>query len=272
MATKGTIDKWKSKEWIEVLAPKLFNSKTIGYTIATDPRTVVGRVLKVDIGEITGESSMRQRTTMRFKIDKIVGSQAETKFLGYFIQQDQRRSIARKKNTKIYVNLKVKTRDEKEFRVKTNITTDMGAPRSTRTQVQKKYIQMLTDEAQAEKFSNLISDLIGNRFALKAKKELHKIYPIRQVLIEKVEIPEELVMNDEVAKLRQRREEFAAAAVQADGVKPAEEKKEAKPAEEGKKEEKTESKPAEEKKPEEKKEKKAKKEEPVKTEAVTVGQ
>ncbi|MFH1450634.1 MAG: hypothetical protein ABIF92_01490 [archaeon] len=203
---KGTVDKWKSKKWIDVLAPKMFNSKPVGSTVATDIKKVLGRVVNVNLGDLTGDRSMRQRVKLRFKIEKIIGDQAITKFLGYAVQQDNRRNIGRKKSIKVYVNKKVTTKDGKEFIVKSSIVMDRGASRSTKTEVLKKYEEFLTNEASGEKFTNLISDLLGNNVALKAKKELHKIYPVKHITIEKTEISEKLELPDEpVAKMRQRR-------------------------------------------------------------------
>ena len=204
---KGTVDKWKSKKWIEIVAPKMFNSKPIGHTVATDPRKVVDRVIKVNMGDLTGDHNSRQRITLRFKIEKLVGDQANTKFLGFMIQKDQRRNVSRKKTAKVYVNQKIKTKDDKEFIVKSNIVISRSASKSARTAVDKKYREALIDESKGSRFSDFISDLLGNRISSKLKKELHNIYPVKHITIEKVEISENIELPDEpVARVRQRRD------------------------------------------------------------------
>jgi len=203
---KGTVDKWKSKKWIDVIAPKMFHSVYLGQTISSDIRTTVGRTITANLSDVTGDHGSRQKVKLRFKIEKIVNDQAQTKFLGHIIPQESRRTTVRKKSSKVYINQKVRTRDDKEFNVKSTIVMDRSANRSTRTEIGKKFIKILLREARDMKFSDFISNVLNNRVSITAKRELHKIYPVKQVVIEKTEIAESVELPDEpVGRSRSRR-------------------------------------------------------------------
>jgi len=250
---KGTVDKWKSKKWFSILAPKMFNSRQIGQTIAIEPKKMIGRVIQINLGELTGDYNSRQRVTVKFKIDSLQGNDAITKFLGHAIPPESLRAMMRKRSAKIYVNQKVRTRDNKEFTVKSSIIVDRKATRSNKTAIGKKFEEFVAEEARNTKFIDLMSNLINNRIAITAKKELHKIYPVKQVVIEKTEIAENVELPDEpVARIRQRRRPVEGGAPERRDFRPQrgrrEEKVEEKKPEEKKEEPKIEEKQVEEKK------------------------
>jgi len=203
---KGTVDKWKSKKWIDVIAPKMFHSRHLGQTIASDSRKVVGRIITVNLSEVTGDHGSRQKVKLKFKIEKMIEEQAQTKFLGHIVPQESRRTAVRKRSTKVYVNQKVRTRDDKEFNVKSSIVMDRSANRSTKTEISKKFAEILLKEARDAKFSDFISNVLNNRVSITAKRELHKIYPVKHIIIEKTEIAENVELPDEpVGRIRSRR-------------------------------------------------------------------
>ena len=203
---KGTVDKWKSKKWIDVIAPKMFHSKNIGQTIASDIRNVIGRTVTVNLSEVTGDHGSRQKVKLKFKIEKVMGEQAHTKFLGHLVPQESRRTAVRKRSTKVYVNQKVRTRDDKKFTVKSIIVMDRSANKSTKTEISKKFAEIVLREARETKFSDFISNVLNNRVSITAKRELHKIYPVKHIIIEKTEIAESVELPDEpVGRIRSRR-------------------------------------------------------------------
>jgi small subunit ribosomal protein S3Ae len=193
---------------VEIISPKMFNSKSIGHTVTSDFKNMEGRIITVNMGEITGEYNPRQRLKLRFRIDKIEGNQAKTKFLGHSIPQDYMKTVARKRNSKVYIKQEVRTRDDKRFIVKSTVVIDRSATRSTKTAINKRYREILAMEAKNSKFSELISSILGNRLSIKAKKDLHKIYPVKHIVIEKTEIDDSVQLPDEpIARNRSRRRE-----------------------------------------------------------------
>jgi len=258
---RGTVDKWKSKKWVEVLAPKMFNSRVICQTIATDTRNIVGRTINIGLDEVTGDSGPRQSLKLKFKIDAMRGNQAVTKFMGYAIPESYLRTMTRKMSTKIYINQAVKSRDNTVFTIKSSIIVNRKAPRTTKTMLMKKFRELIIAEASSTRFTDLISGLMGNRIAITMKKELHKIYPVKQVVIEKTEISESVKLPDEpMSRIRDRRRPDDRREVRRE--RPAkeeapvkeEEKKENAPKAEEKKEPEEKEKPKEEEKPAEKEE------------------
>jgi len=44
-----TADKWKKKQWYNIIAPAEFDKVVIGETVAEKPKNIEGRIIKIDL-------------------------------------------------------------------------------------------------------------------------------------------------------------------------------------------------------------------------------
>ena len=49
-------DKWKAKNWYQILAPPLFDNVPIADTLADKPNSLIGRVTEASLQDLTGSS------------------------------------------------------------------------------------------------------------------------------------------------------------------------------------------------------------------------
>jgi hypothetical protein len=119
------------------------------------------------------------------------------------------KTVVRKRNSKIYVNEEIRTKDGKNFRVKSIMLVDRSTNKSTRTELLQKFKEILKREAHKKNFNEFISELISKRFASIAKHDLHKIYPVKHIVVEKTEISEKVDLPDEpMGRIQQRERNY----------------------------------------------------------------
>ncbi len=184
---KVAVDKWKQKKHFEIIAPALFKEKKIGETFAADYRMLMGRGCKVSLSDITGDPKM-QRIRLVFKIQDVKGERALADYLGHEITQDYERSLGRRRNTKIYSNQKVETKDGRKVVVKSIIVANGKLNVSISNSLRKKLLEVVAAIAKEENFEDFIGAILHGKLSAKLKRELHKVHPIRSAIIQKSEI------------------------------------------------------------------------------------
>jgi len=111
MAKKGKVTKLKTrkgkKKWFPVKAPKIYKSKDLPQVTAYEPAELVGRMIMINMKEITG-SGRDSNTRAKFEIVKVQGDTAMTESRGFFVNDAQVSRVGRKAVTRIesvfYVN------------------------------------------------------------------------------------------------------------------------------------------------------------------------
>ena len=54
---RATKDKWKSKNWYNVMAPEMFNRQKVAETLTDEPEKLMGRIAEVTVQDINGDFS-----------------------------------------------------------------------------------------------------------------------------------------------------------------------------------------------------------------------
>ncbi len=190
MVKVATVDKWKLKQWFEIIAPALFHEQSLGETFANDSRLLVGRVVEKALSDLTGDSKM-QRIKLIFKITDVKGERALTKYLGHAITQDYERSIGRRRSSKIYSNQVVLTKDGKKVVIKSFIVASSTVKPSLKSDLRKKAVAAIFEFAKGENFNDFVSSVLYGKLSAHVKKELHKLYPVKYAVMQKSHVAEE---------------------------------------------------------------------------------
>ncbi|NPA86861.1 MAG: 30S ribosomal protein S3ae [Candidatus Diapherotrites archaeon] len=186
------VDPWKTKQWFVIKAPKVFGEKDVGQTAAQEPDMLIGRTVEVLGSEVTGSLSHLQYL-LWFKINKVVGSNAFTDLVGYELERSFMKRLTRRHISKVEVVFDVETRDKKKLHVKAIAWTAVKVSRKKRTDMRKKMMEMITEEAKKKDKDELIKEFFAGDLTKRIAEELKKIAPIRRVEIAKVRyIPEEV--------------------------------------------------------------------------------
>ena len=93
-------DRWRSKVWYNINAPEIFGASQIGETLADSPGKLEGRVTQITLQDITGDFS-QMHVKLNFQIDRIVGLDAHTTFVGHDLTSDYIRRLTRRKHSKM---------------------------------------------------------------------------------------------------------------------------------------------------------------------------
>ena len=103
-------DRWKSKNWYNVLAPPSFDNVTIADTLADNPENLINRVTGVSLQDLTNDFR-KSHITLFFRINKVKESNAYTEFIGHTLTSDYLRRMIRRRRSKIDGVYDVTTRD-----------------------------------------------------------------------------------------------------------------------------------------------------------------
>ena len=180
-------DSRKAKQWYKVVSPEMFGRVPFGETIANDPERIVGRIIETTLGDLTNNFS-KQNTKLKFRVDRVAGDSAYTKFLGHEMTTDYVRSLVKRRTSRIDSIVDVTTTDGYTVRIKPSCFT---VKRARANQV--KCIRDLSKSVVMERSKNLdlnqlIQDVVGGKISLDIYKEAKVIYPLRRVEVRKTEI------------------------------------------------------------------------------------
>lgn len=179
-----TLDKWKKKQWYNIIAPNEFDRKLLGETVAEKPKILVDRVIKVDLGQITGQRQKRHIRIL-FKVVKVEGNNASCEVIGHGISHGFMNRLVRRRMSKIELVQTVKTSDQKKFKIKTVALSVRKLNRKQETAIRKKMDEAIRKSAQKKPFSQFSQEVIFGVVSSKLFKQLTKIAPLKRVEITK---------------------------------------------------------------------------------------
>jgi small subunit ribosomal protein S3Ae len=180
-------DSWKSKKWYSVMSPELLGNVNVGETIASNPDSLVGRVLETTLGDVVGDFS-KQNIKLRLKISRVGGDTAYTKFVGHQLTQDYLRSLVKRRSSTIDSNIDVVTNDGYTVRVKPSCFTIKRAHLTQIRALRKLMNNIISEHAREYNFDQFIKEILNGKLSATIYKEAKKIYPLRRVEIRKTEV------------------------------------------------------------------------------------
>lgn len=181
--------KLKKKRWFPILAPRFLGQKEVGETYLSEAKAALGRPLKINLRDLTG-SFKDQNIYLHLKIKELAGNSLQTELEGYAYLPFFLKKLARKQVGKIEDSFFFETKDNKGVRLKPLATTVFPAKRSAQAALRKKLRQRLEEEGTKLSFEGLFDSLLKNKLQMELKKELSKICPVRDVIIQKAEVEE----------------------------------------------------------------------------------
>ncbi len=196
-AARRIRDKWRSKVWYTIIAPETFSSKEIGMTPANDPQKVVGRIAETTLYDLTGDFK-KMHVKLYFKINRIQGTNAYTRFIGHDMTHDYIRRMVRRRRSRIDAIFPVLTADGYKIRVKVIAVPDRRIKSSIKSELRKKISEYLFAKATELTFSEYVKYLLSEDVRRDLSKALKPIYPVRRIEVRKTEVlhfPEEKVVE-----------------------------------------------------------------------------
>ncbi len=182
--TKVTVDKWKRKTHFKIFADNNFDNKEIGDTMATKPEHIIGRKIKINLSDLTGQRQKRHQKVI-FQITSTEGNNAKTEAKGFETTQGYLARIVRKRNTKITNILIEKSKDKKTIKTTTTAITSVKVPKATAKEIRKIIEKEVKEAVKKKNFALFLQDVLFGAFVSKLFKKIKKIAPIKRVEVEK---------------------------------------------------------------------------------------
>ena len=180
-------DARKAKQWFKVVGPEMFGRSPVGETVAYDPSKIVGRVIETTLGDLTNNFS-KQNTKLKFKVDRVAGDSAYTKFMGHEMTTDYIRSLVKRRTSRIDSIIDVTTTDGYQVRVKPSCFTVKRARANQVKSIRELSRQVVLAKAVGLDLNQLVQEVVLGKLSLDIYKEAKAVYPLRRVEIRKTEI------------------------------------------------------------------------------------
>ncbi len=196
-AARRIRDKWRAKVWYTIIAPETFSAKELGMTPADDPQKVIGRIAEATLYDLTG-NYRKMHVKLYFKINRIHGTNAYTRFIGHDMTTDYIRRMVRRRRSRIDAIFPVNTADGYRMRVKVIAVPDKRIKTSIKSQIRKAITNHLTEKAKGMTFSEYVKYILSDEAPKELSGILKPIYPVRRIEIRKSEVlyfPEEKIVE-----------------------------------------------------------------------------
>ncbi len=185
---KTVVDKWKAKKWFEIVAPKMFENKVIGETMANDESVLINRIVSVDLPVLTQvQLQSAMFTKVHFRIIEVKGQHAYTRYIGHQLANSYLRTVARRGRTILDVVVDGNTKDNESIRLKMVAITGSKVSENTRKNLWKAAKEVVVEYITTHMLDELILDSLQGRVSAKVFNRLKEITAIRKVDTKKME-------------------------------------------------------------------------------------
>jgi len=185
-------DKWTMKKWFTLIAPEYFGMTEIGYTPADDESKVINRTVEITLAELTNDySNQNPYKKLVFKVFKVAGENAYTKFHRFELTRDYLNSLTRRRTSKIEDIVDATTADGYVLRVKSVAFTVKRCQSSQKRAIRKIMNEIVRNSAEKNNFVQFLQEAVLGKIPAEIYKNAKKIYPLRRVEIRKIEVLKE---------------------------------------------------------------------------------
>jgi len=180
-------DKWRAKNWYQILAPTLFDNAPIAETLSDKPNNLIGRITEVSLQDITNDFR-KAHIKLFFKIDKIQDGNAHTQFNGHTLTSDYLRRMIRRRKSRVDGVYDIETRDGAYLRVKPFAITEKRIQNSQKKLIRNVMKETITKEGKTKTLNEFLRDTLEGKTGSAIYKNCKKFYPVKRVEIYKTEL------------------------------------------------------------------------------------
>ncbi|PUA31388.1 MAG: 30S ribosomal protein S3ae [Candidatus Terraquivivens tikiterensis] len=195
----------KVKHLITVYSPPYFGGREIGTILASDPSRVVGRVIRTDLYQLTGDPS-KHYLLIYFKIVGVEDSSASTIFYGHEYGREFLRSLVRRGSTKVDGIFDVTTKDGFHLRLTITAFTINRIRRGKERKIRHIMKEIVTKAGQSLTLEQFSQEMVLGKSASDIFNSAKKIALFRHVGVVKskvLKIPEWVYSKERLEELAQ---------------------------------------------------------------------
>mmetsp|Transcript_11509 Transcript_11509/g.39309 ORF Transcript_11509/g.39309 Transcript_11509/m.39309 type:complete len:273 (-) Transcript_11509:329-1147(-) len=200
---KKIVDPFTKKEWYEIRAPSMFQSRNCGKTpvtkssgtrIASD--SLKGRVFEVNLADLNNDEDQAFRK-MYLECEEVQGMYCLTNFYGMSFTTDKLRSLVRKWQTLVEAHVDVKTTDGYVLRLfcigftkkrPNQLKKTCYATSAQTKQIRAKMREVMVREASSVELKELVNKFIPEVIGKEVEKACQGIFPLQNVYVRKAKI------------------------------------------------------------------------------------
>ncbi|MBW2967261.1 hypothetical protein KY362_02130 [Candidatus Woesearchaeota archaeon] len=175
-----TIDKWRKKRYFPLLAPKVFQERELGKSIAYESDSLVGRSVAVNLMSLTGNIK-KQNIVITFKVDKVRGDTGYTRVDKYEVVPSAVKRKVRRQRDRLDESFQCVTKDNKIVRIKPLVVTSVRTSSLVKTSLRKHLIQQMMNAIRKIDYDSFVMELVNDRFQKDIKNKINRVVPIRSV-------------------------------------------------------------------------------------------
>ena len=165
----------------------MFNNIVLSETPSIDADAIVGRVIKVNISQLTGQAS-KYYMNAKFKIAAVDGKNASTVFAGYDCTRDYLFHMVRKRTEKVRHVRDVETKDGWKLQITALLILNRKTNKEVRGKIRGIIDKQLESAAKKEGIDGFVKDVIAGTMQKEMKRIGNKVYPVRFSEIESIEV------------------------------------------------------------------------------------
>lgn len=196
-AARRQKDKWKSKRWYSIRAPRNpWSFKVIGETIAEEEEMLVGRLFEIMQNELDGDFT-KMHVKIQFRIKEVVGNDAITEFVGHDVMKDFVRRQIRRDRGKIDDTIDVVTEDGFFVRIKPFIVTRSSVKASQKHESRSVTRNEVVKFCSQSTWINVQKALMDGSLEETVSKSISKIQPVRAVFFRRSQLIQAGVVLDD---------------------------------------------------------------------------
>ncbi|KAJ2303874.1 hypothetical protein IWW55_002703 [Coemansia sp. RSA 2706] len=200
---KKVVDPFSRKEWYDLRAPTVFETRVAGKTLVNRSQGtknavdfLKGRVFEASLGDLNHDEEQAFRK-FRLRIDEVAGRHCLTSFHSMSITTDKLRSLVKKWQTLIEATVTATTTDGYRLRLFVLAFTQRhaGQLRSTTyaqtsqvRAIREKMVAVVESEVQSSTLREVIQKFIPESMGREIEKACHHIFPLQNVLIRKCKV------------------------------------------------------------------------------------
>jgi small subunit ribosomal protein S3Ae len=225
-AARKVKDKWKAKNWYQILSPTLFDNIPVAETLAEAPHQLMGRVTEVSMQDITNDFR-KSHIKLFFKVDKVESGNAYTHFEGHTLTSDYLRRLIRRRKSRVDGVYDVSTKDGASLRVKPFAITEKRIQNSQKKVLRTIMKDTVTKEGKSKTLNEFLRDIFEGKTGSEMYKNCKNIYPVKRIEIyksEMIQLPtvemEEKPVKKEKAEEPEKKEEKTEKTKKAPAKKP----------------------------------------------------
>ena len=187
-AARRQRDKWKSKRWYSIRAPRNpWSFKTIGETMAEEEEMLVGRHYEILQYELDGDFS-KMNVKVKFRITEGIGSDALTEYIGHEILKDHIRRQVRRERGKIDDTIDLVTKDGYYIRVKPMMISRNRIKASQKQEMRTQARDLIIKFGATTTWVDMQKATLDGTLETQIREAASKIQPVRDVMIRRTQL------------------------------------------------------------------------------------